>query len=179
MVFFVLTQTQPQRNSKVWFDMKMTLNHPTTTLTNSMSSTSQLLLTQFTPNFKYWILGSTTTWTTTKTTTKQHFIYYLPYFDQTLMEGVWDKQQQHHHQHQQQQNKNNWKNKYISAITDQISTKHEMITITTETTKITTRTKTTTHSTTKNNNNNKSQLLMTWIGPSFKARFLDQLLKQN
>ena len=48
------------------------------------------------------------------------------------------KQQHHHrhqqhHQHQQQQNKNNSNNKYISAITDPISTELKIITITTET----------------------------------------------
>ena len=84
-----------------------------------------------------------------------------PILIKLLMECFWDKQQQ----------KNN-SNKYISAITDPCWTKLEMITITTETTLITTKTKTTTHSTTKNN---KSQLLMTWIGPSFKARFLVHL----
>ena len=55
------------------------------------------------------------------------------------------KQQHHHRLHQQQQNKNNNNNKYISATTDQILTKLEIITITTESTK----TKTTTHSTTQ------------------------------
>ena len=43
---------------------------------------------------------------------------------------------------------NNNSNKYISAITDTISTKLEIITITTKTTTVTTNTKTTTHSTT-------------------------------
>ena len=46
----VTTPTQPQLNSKVGFDMKMTLDHhhpPPPTHTNSISVISQLLLTQF------------------------------------------------------------------------------------------------------------------------------------
>ena len=45
------------------------------------------------------------------------------------------KQQYHrcHQQHQQQLNKSNNNNQYISAITDPILTKHEIITIITET----------------------------------------------
>ena len=61
----VTTPTQPQLNSKVGCDMKMTLihhhHHPppttTTTHTNSMSAISQLLLTRFQPNFKVRFLG--------------------------------------------------------------------------------------------------------------------------
>ena len=65
----------------------------------------------------------------------------------------------------------------ISAITDPILTQLEIITIT-ETTTITIKIKTATHSTTKNNNN-KSNLLLTWIGPSFKVKFLDQQQQQK
>ena len=102
--FVVTTPTQPQLNSKVGCDMKMTLVHPppppppTTTHTNSKSSLSQLFLTRFLPNFKGRYVGSTTTiitttWTTTTTTAtkqqqqdqqKQHFIYYWPDFNQTF-----------------------------------------------------------------------------------------------
>ena len=52
LVIIVTTPTQPQFNSKVGFDTKRTLDHhhpppPPTTTTNSMSSISQLFLTQF------------------------------------------------------------------------------------------------------------------------------------
>ena len=72
---FVTTPTQPQLNSKVGCDTKMTLIHhhhpppPTTTHTNSMSAISQLLLTRFQPNFKLRFLRLTTTTTATLTTT--------------------------------------------------------------------------------------------------------------
>ena len=66
--------------------------------------------------------------------------------DQTFKERIKQQQNQHlHHHHQQQQNQTNNNNKYIPAITDPISTKLEIITITIETTNITTKTKTTTH----------------------------------
>ena len=67
-VVVVTTPTQPQLNSKVGCDMKMTLIHhhhppppPTTTHTNSMSVISLLLLTRFQPNLKGRFVGSTTT----------------------------------------------------------------------------------------------------------------------
>ena len=53
------------------------------------------------------------------------------------------QKQQHHHRHQQQQNKNSTNNKYITAITDPILTKLEIIAITREITVMTTKTKTT------------------------------------
>ena len=60
-ISIVTTPTQPQLNSKVGCDMKMTLIHhhpPTTTHhTNSMSAISQLLLARFQPDFKVRILG--------------------------------------------------------------------------------------------------------------------------
>ena len=77
--FIVTTPTQPQLNSKVGFYMKMTLHHQHT---NSMSSISQLFLTQFQPNFKGRFVGSTTTittttWTTATTTTTKATFYLL------------------------------------------------------------------------------------------------------
>ena len=59
----VTTPTQPQFNSKVGVDMKMTLDHhhPPTHCTNSMSSIYQLFLTQYLPNFKDRFVGSTIT----------------------------------------------------------------------------------------------------------------------
>ena len=53
------------------------------------------------------------------------------------------QKQQHHHRHQQQQNKNSTNNKYITAITDPILTKLEMIAITREITVMATKTETT------------------------------------
>ena len=83
-IFVVTTPTQPQLNSKVGCDMKMTLIHhhpPTTTHhTNSMSAISQLLLARFQPDFKVGILGwttTTTTLTTTLTTTTSHLLMSL------------------------------------------------------------------------------------------------------
>ena len=70
--FIVTTPTQPQLNSTVGYDTKMTLIHhhpPPTTHTNSMSAISQLLLTRFQPNFKVMFLAWTTTTTTTITIT--------------------------------------------------------------------------------------------------------------
>ena len=79
---------------------------------------------------------------------------------QLLMEGFWEQQHFHRHQqHPQQQNKNNDSNKYISDITDPISTKLEIITKTTETTTMITKIKTTTHSTTTTNNNKNNNFL--------------------
>ena len=55
-----------------------------------------------------------------------------------------------------------------------------MITTITETTTTTTtiKTKTTKLKQQQSNTNNKSQVLMTWFGPSFEARFLDQQQQQ-
>ena len=75
----VTTPTQPQLNSKVGCDTKMTLiHHPppppptTTTHTNSMSAISQLLLTRFQPNFKVRFQEWTTTTITSTTSTTSH-----------------------------------------------------------------------------------------------------------
>ena len=60
----VTTPTQPQLNSKVGCDTKMTLihhHHPPPTHTNSMSAISQLLLTWFWWNFKGKCLGTSRT----------------------------------------------------------------------------------------------------------------------
>ena len=64
----ITTPTQPQLNSIVGFDTKMTLDHhhihpppPPPTTTNSMSLISQLFLTRFKPNFKERFARSTTT----------------------------------------------------------------------------------------------------------------------
>ena len=104
MRVFVTTPTQPQLNSKVGVNMKMTLHHhhhypPPTTTTNSMSSISQLFLTQFWPNFKSRFVESTTiitttttTWTTKTTTTTATTItraakaifHFWPDLDQTF-----------------------------------------------------------------------------------------------
>ena len=62
----VTTPTQPKLNSKVGFDMKMTLDHHHS---NSISLKAQLFLTQFKPDSKGRFMGSTTTITTTPWTT--------------------------------------------------------------------------------------------------------------
>ena len=68
----VATPTQPQFNSKVGFDTKMTLHHNhisccfSTSTRNLTSAISHILLTLFWPIFKCRLLGSTiTTWMTT------------------------------------------------------------------------------------------------------------------
>ena len=67
----VATPTQPQFNSKVGFDTKMTLHHNhisccfSTSTRNLTSAISQLLLTQFWPHFKCRFLVSITSIKTT------------------------------------------------------------------------------------------------------------------
>ena len=117
------------------------------------------------------LVGSTTAMLTTTTSTAKAIFQLVTQFLPNFYWKVSGIKQQHPHFHQQQQNKNKSNNKYISAITAPILTR--LITITTETSTIITKTKT--HSTITK----KSQFLMTQIGPSFKARFLDQQQQQN
>ena len=106
---------------------------------------------------KTWTTTTTTTTTTITRTAKAIFYLLTRFWPNFYCKVSWIKQQQKrqhhysHHQHQQQP-KNKKNNKYISAITDPILNKLEIITHAKETKAITTK---------KNNNKQQQQISAT------------------
>ena len=106
-LFLLLSKPQPNLNTMVGFDNKMTLHHPTPLHRNSMSAISQLLLTQFCWNCKGRFLWTFRTDSNCQGDIcrcnicprdicpyQEYLSCYWPDFDETLQVGSWEHLEQ-------------------------------------------------------------------------------------